>query len=67
MKWRHARMGLIEGNTIRDDGVWVDIQLFSEVRLSNAPVGWRFGVRPLYARAGEIITVRKTLLKEATE
>ena len=59
MKWRHACKGIIEGEVVRDDGIWVDIRLSNTVNLltSRCPV----------ARAGEIIGIRKSFLTVISE
>jgi len=63
MKWIHARKGEIEGKIVYDDGIFVDIELAKKARVGWAPPAEGYGFRSVYAADGQILRVRKTLLK----
>ena len=64
MKWKHARKGIIEGNIISEDDVFMNIELINTVRMGYADPFSGNGFRSVNAINGEIISVRKSLLQE---
>lgn len=58
--WNHSRKGRITGEIIRDDGEWVDIRLTGDHELRYKSEANRGRVD----EAGEVLTVRKSLLTE---
>lgn len=61
-RWIHSRKGEIEGEVVKDEGDFVSIQLTAEATLK-----WRSeDRRGSINEVGEILTVRKSFLKEVT-
>lgn len=61
-KWIHTRKGLIEGELIREDGIWTVIKFKSDHELRSAKPG-----AMLPFADGEEITVRSSFLKAIPE
>ena len=65
MKWVHSRKGPIDGEVVHttDDGEWVDIRLAADHHLKYiAPSS-----RGRTDHEGEIIRVRKSMLREVAD
>jgi len=66
-KWMHARKGEIEGEIIREDEEWVDIELSKRTRITyaNNILYAGHGIPYSHAAKGQVIRVRKSLLTAA--
>ena len=62
MIWIHQRKGIIEGKIIRDDGEWVDIRVTKDINIFTLGK-----IHKSFYKKGEVITVRKSFLKEVND
>ena len=63
MKWQHVRKGIIEGEIVQDDGVFVVIELTNKVRMGYGDPLLGQGFRSVHAGPGQAIRVRKSFLR----